>query len=118
MERYRPGKNAPVPEPTDPHDAKVRSVPLPPDDEVIAQENQNPEVAGGGGEWPDPDEPPQDPAPGTAGEPEAPPTGEVVSAAGTFEPMREVLEADPVSGGSSSTPDDDEDTPRPPASLL
>lgn len=105
-------------QPTDPHDAKVRSVPLPPDDEVIVQENQNPEIAEGGGEWPDPDEPPQEPAPGDGEEPEVAGVGEVESAAGTFEPMREVLEADPVTGGSSSTPDDEDDSPRPPASLL
>jgi hypothetical protein len=54
---------------TDPHDDKVRTVPLPTDDgageRVIAQENQSPEVAMGGGEWPSTDAPPTGPAPGT-----------------------------------------------------
>lgn len=58
---------------TDPHDDKVRSVPLPSNsadavDGVVEQENQNPEVALGGGEWPSPDAPPTGPAPGTAEE--------------------------------------------------
>ncbi|MGH9152853.1 MAG: hypothetical protein ACRD03_10745, partial [Acidimicrobiales bacterium] len=57
---------------TDPHDAKVRTVPLPTDDagggeRVIAQENQSPEVAVGSGEWPSTEAPPSGPAPGTAG---------------------------------------------------
>lgn len=58
---------------TDPHDDKVRTVPLPTDDgageRVIAQENQSPEVAMGGGEWPSTDAPPTGPAPGTGQEP-------------------------------------------------
>ena len=103
---------------TDPHDSKVRSVPLPPDEDVITQENQGPEGLGGG-EWPDPEEPPRGPAPGDDRDAEPPTTGEVDSAAGTYEPMREVLEADPVAGGSSSVPDDDDNqSRRPPASLL
>ena len=53
----------------DPHDDKVETVPLPPDegdgaDRVIAQENQSAEVAVGGGEWPSPDAPPTGPSPG------------------------------------------------------
>lgn len=53
----------------DPHEDKVRSVPLPTEegDVVVAQENLSPEVAAGGGEWPDPDTPPRGPAPGSAG---------------------------------------------------
>ena len=58
---------------TDPHDDKVRTVPLPTDDgageRVIAQQNQGPEVALGGGEWPSTDAPPTGPAPGTGDEP-------------------------------------------------
>jgi hypothetical protein len=52
----------------DPHDDKVRSVPLPTEDGdvVVAQENMNPKVSMGGGEWPDPDSPPTGPAPGVA----------------------------------------------------
>lgn len=60
-------------ETTDPHDDKVRTVPLPTDDgageRVIAQENHSPEVAMGGGEWPPTDAPPTGPAPGTGEEP-------------------------------------------------
>ena len=53
----------------DPHQDKVETVALPADeadgaDQVITQENQNPEVALGGGEWPSPDTPPSGPSPG------------------------------------------------------
>ncbi len=80
----------------DPHDEKVRTVPLPSDeagedDRVITQENQSPEVAFGGGEWPSPDEPPTED-----------------HEDGGFPSMRDVLEADPVAGGSQSTPDGDD----------
>lgn len=56
-------------DPPDPHDDKVASVPLPTEgtDEVIEQENQSPEVALGGGEWPSPATAPTGPAPGTEG---------------------------------------------------
>lgn len=61
----------------DPHDDKVRTVPLPTDDggeRVIAQENQSAEVAMGGGEWPSTEAPPTGPAPGTAADgPDRPP---------------------------------------------
>ena len=33
---------------------------------VVDQQNAGPESEAGGGEWPDPDEPPQSPAPGSA----------------------------------------------------
>ena len=54
----------------DPHDDSVRSVPLPSEDrrgadQVVAQQNQSPGVAVGGGEWPSTGTPPTGPAPGT-----------------------------------------------------
>lgn len=54
----------------DPHDDKVRSVPLPGEgpDEVVAQENMSPQVGRGGGEWPSPAADPTGAAPGTAGD--------------------------------------------------
>ncbi len=53
---------------TDTRDDRVTSVPLPTNvgdgaDRVIAQQNQSPEVAAGGGEWPSPHAPPTGPAP-------------------------------------------------------
>ncbi|HET7488158.1 MAG TPA: hypothetical protein VFJ85_09530 [Acidimicrobiales bacterium] len=93
-----------MPSQPDPHDDKVRSVPLPDDDRVIGQENNSPEVAMGSGEWPSPAEPPTGPAPGGDGDSDdrdRPAHGAI----------REVLEADPVVGGSKSTPADDEDAP-------
>lgn len=135
---------------TDPHDAKVRTVPLPADDagggeRVIAQENHSPEVAVGSGEWPSTGAPPSGPAPGTVAgsggadhrpgdRPDGPPPGSAATpglqhdgrAAGDggparlgdagpageeeparFPPVRDVLDADPVAGGSRSVPDDD-----------
>lgn len=96
---------------TDPHDAKVRTVPLPADDagggeRVIAQENQSPEVALGSGEWPSTEAPPTGPAPGTAAGDDG-----VASEAepARFPPVRDVLEADAVAGGSRSVPDEDAD---------
>lgn len=51
----------------DPKDDSVRSVPLPGEDgdEVIAQQNNSPEVAAGSGRSPSPTAPPTGPAPGT-----------------------------------------------------
>lgn len=43
----------------------VETVPLGDDDEIIAQQNVGHTNMEGGGEWPDPDTPPQPPAPGT-----------------------------------------------------
>lgn len=110
-------------ETTDPHDDKVRTVPLPTDDgageRVIAQENQSPEVAMGGGEWPPTDTPPTGPSPGTGEErpdhgPGRLPGDTVDGPPGTgagqgdgFPPVKDVLEADPVSAGSSSVPEED-----------
>lgn len=98
---------------TDPHDDKVRTVPLPADggERVIAQENQSAEVAIGGGEWPSPDEPPTGPAPGDAvsrpaGSSRGPDrlSDEAIADDddNAFPGMRDVLEADPVAGGSKS----------------
>ena len=105
---------------TDPHDDKVRTVPLPTNvgdgaDRVIAQENQSSEVALGGGEWPLPDTPPSDAAPGgpppriiTGGRPAGAAGDEDGDGEGAFPNMREVLEANPVAGGSQSVAADDE----------
>ena len=98
----------------DPHEGKVRSVPLPVDDGevVVAQENMGPEVARGGGEWPPPDVPPEGPAPGTAAGGEAGPDDGDPSrrtAAGTFPPFRDVLREDPLPGGSRSVAPEDDD---------
>ena len=59
----------------------------------------------GGGEWPDPDAPAEAPAPGSD-----PVEGEAIAEerkvnVDTSEPLKTVLEADPVRGGSKSTPD-------------
>lgn len=109
---------------TDPHDEKVKTVPLPPDEadspnRVIAQENQSSEVALGGGEWPSPQQPPTGPSPGAGSE--GSPAGRVPNSgvpagegaeAGGFPSMRAALEADPVAGGSQSAPEGDEDDRR------
>ena len=106
---------------TDPHDDKVTTVPLPTNvgdgaDRVIAQENQSREVALGGGEWPSPHTPPSDAAPGgppprivTGGRPAGAAGDEDDDGEGDFPNMREVLDADPVAGGSQSVADDDDD---------
>ncbi|MGH9226505.1 MAG: hypothetical protein ACRD2W_22560 [Acidimicrobiales bacterium] len=54
-------------DPEDPLEATVQSVVL--EDEegepyVVDQQNAGPEAEAGGGEWPDPDTPPEPPAPG------------------------------------------------------
>lgn len=96
----------------DPHQDKVRTVPLPTNvgdgaDRVITQQNQNPGVVLGGGEWPSPRTPPSDAAPGPV--PDGTATrAEPAGDDGDFPPMREVLDADPVTGGSRSVPADDE----------
>jgi hypothetical protein len=60
-----------VPErdPEDPLEDEIHSTVL--EDEegkpyIVDQENAGPEAELGGGEWPDPDEPPRSPAPGSA----------------------------------------------------
>lgn len=110
----------------DPHDDKVTTVPLPAEepggaDRVIIQENQSPEVAVGGGEWPSPDAPPEGPSPGATpaesgaggeGRTAARQADDVAGGDGNdaeFPPMREVLDADPVAAGSQSVPEDDDD---------
>lgn len=87
---------------------RARSVALPTEDggeRVIAQQNAGPDPEGGGGEWPSPRTPATGPAPGTTPEgsqaasrrEQAPPT-----------PISEALNEDPVAGGSSSAPVDDD----------
>lgn len=98
----------------EPQDDRVTSVPMPTDvgagaDRVIAQQNQNPEVAAGGGEWPSPHTPPSGPAPGGPPPRLASRTDAADDEEGEFPPMREVLDADPVAGGSQSLPSDDDD---------
>ncbi len=71
------------------------------DSKTVAQQNVGKDNAIGGGEWPDPDTPPRGPSPGVA-----------ATEVGTEEPadegqFREVLESDPIKGGSSSQNDDD-----------
>ena len=72
-----------------------------PDDDVnevdLEQQNVGPGGEAGGGEWPDPDTPPTGPAPGEASRSQGEPA----------EAFKDVLDADPVLGGSSSTPHDD-----------
>lgn len=73
-----------------------------PENEVdLEQQNVGPGGEAGGGEWPDPDTPPTGPA---SGEHHRSP-GDDPDSGGTF---KEVLEADPVRGGSASTPQDDD----------
>lgn len=79
------------------------------DDESFTVEQQptGAENVKGGGEWPDPDAPPEASAPGTE-----PAEGDAIEArrrradAETGEEhLKDVLEADPVRGGSKATPD-------------
>lgn len=92
----------------DPHEDKVRSVPLPGDEEdededvVIAQENQSAEVAAGGGEWPSPKAPSTGPAPGA--EPDREEAARPDEVEDTFAPIKETLAVDPLAGGARSTP--------------
>lgn len=101
-------------------DAKdVVSVPLPTeegDDVVIGQQSVGAEEAIGGGEWPSPDAPATGPSPGPGpgtdaavegtadGAPPAPATGD-------RQLIKDVLDADPVAGGSRAGPplEDDEE---------
>ncbi len=73
---------------------------------VPAQQNVGAGVEEGGGEWPDPDTPPTGPASGehhrSPGEPDVVP--EHGSSEAGPSGFKEVLEADPVVGGSASTP--------------
>lgn len=68
-----------------------------------------PNVAGGG-EWPDPDAPPQAPAPGS--DPDAAASiaarrqgGQHAATPDGDPPLKDAQEADPVAGGSKATPD-------------
>ncbi|MEY2476398.1 MAG: hypothetical protein QOG87_1713 [Actinomycetota bacterium] len=77
------------------------------DDEpyVVEQEAAGVDNVKGGGEWPDPDAPAEAPAPGSD-----PAEGEAIEArreasADDAENFKDLLEADPVRGGSKSTPD-------------
>ena len=66
-------REVPKPDPDDPEAALYSTVPLEDADGnefVIQQQNVGRENMEGGGEWPDPDTPPQAPAPGAAGEEE------------------------------------------------
>lgn len=106
---------------TDPQDDRVRTVPLPTNvgdgaDRVIAQENQSPEVALGGGGWPSPATPPSEGAPGgppariaSSGRPTGAAGDEEDDGEGEFPNMRDVLDADPVAGGSQSVARDGDD---------
>ena len=87
-----------------PQDDQVRTQPE--NEADVEQENVGRENMAGGGEWPDPDTPPTGPAPGDGSE------QAVRDAAGTAAPssFKDVLEADPVLGGSSSVGDTDADT--------
>ena len=69
---------------------------------TVAQQNLGPESAGGG-EWPDPDSPPRGPSPGTAAT-----EGGTEERSSEDAQFKEVLESDPIHGGSSSLPDDDQ----------
>ncbi|HUR48582.1 MAG TPA: hypothetical protein VMY88_03495 [Acidimicrobiales bacterium] len=62
---------------------------------TVAQQNVGPESIGGG-EWPDPDTPPRGPSPGTAA------TGAGTEDSSEDAQFKDVLDADPVRGGSSS----------------
>ncbi len=87
-------------------DKRVESVPLPEDDEPIAQEVTGAETVIGGGEWPSPSTPPSGPSPGGGGDE---PSRRHAPAGDEDEPMlKEMLVHDPIAGGSQSAPDDDE----------
>ena len=71
---------------------------------VIEQQAVGERNIKGGGEWPDPDAPAEAPAPGSVPSEGA----EIAAGRGDGdEPQqfKDVLEADPVAGGSKSTPD-------------
>ena len=72
---------------------------------VVEQQAVGADNVKGGGEWPDPDAPAEAPAPGSE-----PAEGQAIEArrrasADGAEHLKDVLEADPVRGGSKSTPD-------------
>ena len=78
-----------------------------PENEVdLEQQNVGPGGEAGGGEWPDPDTPPTGPASGEHHR--SPGEAEVVPEHGSDEAgpegFKDVLEADPMRGGSASTP--------------
>jgi hypothetical protein len=96
-----------APQPSNqPIDEQVRTVPLDDDDNpdrVVPQQSTGPGNREGSGEWPDPHTPPRGPAPGTA-EDAAPPSGRRLG--GDEESIKDVLNADPVAGGSGSGPEE------------
>jgi hypothetical protein len=71
------------------------------DSKTVAQQNVGKDNVAGGGEWPDPDTPPRGPAPGVAA------TQVGVESPSSEPQFKDVLEENPVSGGSSSVPDED-----------
>ena len=71
------------------------------DSKTVAQQNVGKDNAIGGGEWPDPDTPPRGPSPGTAAT-----EAETEKRFAEEAQFKDVLESDPVRGGSGSTPDD------------
>ena len=83
-------------------DKQVESGTLDEDDsKTVAQQNVGTESIGGG-EWPDPDTPARGPSPGVAA------TEVGTEDSGDEEAQfKDVLEADPVRGGSSAQPHDD-----------
>jgi len=87
---------------------RARSVPLPTEDDgerVIAQQNAGPDPEAGGGEWPSPQAPATGPAPGTTPEGSQAASRRAQAPSTSFS---DVLDADPVAGGSSSAPADDD----------
>jgi hypothetical protein len=72
---------------------------------VVEQQAVGADNVQGGGEWPDPDAPAEAPAPGSD-----PVEGQAIEgrrqeSVDGAEHLKDVLEADPVRGGSKSTPD-------------
>ena len=82
-------------------DKQVESGTLDEDDsKTVAQQNSGTESIGGG-EWPDPDTPSRGPSPGVAA------TEVGTEESGEEAQFKDVLDADPVRGGSSSQGHDD-----------
>jgi hypothetical protein len=96
-----------MPDPDDVEDKAARTDVLHDEDDaafVVEQQNVGCRNMKGGGEWPDPDAPAEAPAPGSV-----PSEGAEIAAnrGDGDEPtqFKDVLEVDPVAGGSKSTPD-------------
>lgn len=87
-------------------DKQVESGTLDEDDsKTVAQQNVGKDNEIGGGEWPDPDTPPRGPSPGTAATDVD--TEEPAHDQPTF---KDVLEADPVRGGSATHPQEESES--------